>query len=98
MQTSYSIVKARNNFAALVRDAEQQHEPVRVTRRGQPVAVILSIQEYERLTQQLPKNDWMTSYLAWREKWNLDEIDLNPDEIWGEVRDKTPVREENPWL
>ncbi|MGB1250786.1 MAG: type II toxin-antitoxin system Phd/YefM family antitoxin [Candidatus Promineifilaceae bacterium] len=97
MQTSYSIVEARNNFAALVRNAEEQHKPVQVTRHGQSVAVILSMAEYERLTQQPPKANWLAAHLAWREKWRVDNWETESDP-WADVRDKTPAREENPWL
>lgn len=45
---SYSIAEARNNLARLVHVAEDG-EPVRLTRRGRPVAVLLSLGEYERL-------------------------------------------------
>jgi prevent-host-death family protein len=46
----HSITNARNNFASLVRAAEEGR-PVVVTRRGMPVAVVLSFREYEGLSQ-----------------------------------------------
>lgn len=95
---SYSIVEARNNFAALVRDAENSDTPVQVTRHGKPVVVILSMEEYERLKNPQPKRDWLTEHLAWRAEWGVDDMDFDPDEIWGDVRDKSPGREDNPWL
>jgi len=48
MDDGHSIAEARNNLARLVHAAEDG-EPVRLTRRGRPVAVILSLAEYERL-------------------------------------------------
>jgi len=48
MDDGHSIAEARNNLARLVHVAEDG-EPVRLTRRGKPVAVILSLTEYERL-------------------------------------------------
>jgi antitoxin Phd len=48
MDDGHSIAEARNNLARLVHIAEDG-EPVRLTRRGRPVAVILSLTEYERL-------------------------------------------------
>lgn len=97
MDSAYSIVDARNNFATLVRHAEQSREPVHVTRRGQAVVVILSAAEYERLKQH-PETDWLAGYQAWREKWGLETVSIDPDAIWGDVRDKTPLETENPWL
>ena len=48
MDNGYSIADARNNLARLVHIAEDG-EAVRLSRRGRPVAVILSLSEYERL-------------------------------------------------
>ncbi|MFH1531757.1 MAG: type II toxin-antitoxin system Phd/YefM family antitoxin [Pseudomonadota bacterium] len=48
MDDGHSIADARNNLARLVHIAEDG-EAVRLTRRGRPIAVILSLAEYERL-------------------------------------------------
>ena len=100
IDTTYSIAEARNQFAALIHDAENHNKPVHVTRRGRLVAVILSLDEYNRLKGEGPKRDFWASYLAWREKWSVEELDLDPDDIWADVRDRTPPRDEyeNPWL
>ena len=97
-QTTYSIAEARNQFTTLIRDAEETNQPVQVTRRGQPVAVILSAEEYARLLANKPKRDFWASYQQWRKKWDVDQLDINPEEIWGDVRDKTPAPDTNPWL
>jgi prevent-host-death family protein len=97
MQKTYSITEARNHFTDLVRKVEQSTKSVRVTRRGQPVAVILSVGEYERLLAQQPKRDFWTAYQQWRQKWNVDELDIDPDQIWEDVRDRTPAPDVNPW-
>jgi antitoxin Phd len=44
----YSIAEARDRLPALVHEVEE-NGPVELTRRGKPVAVVLSMQEYERL-------------------------------------------------
>jgi prevent-host-death family protein len=98
MTTTYSIAEARDRFAALIRQVEQAQSPVQVTRRGQPVAVILSQEEYETLLARPPQKDFWTAYLEWREKWDVDNMDIDPDEIWGDVRDRTPAPDANPWL
>lgn len=46
----YSIGEARNDFSAVVHEAERG--PVEITRNGEPVAVLLSIAEYRRLQGQ----------------------------------------------
>ena len=97
MATTYSIAEARNQFASLVRDAEENNQPVQVTRRGQPVAVILSAQEYARLLANQPERNFWAAYQDWRQKWQVSELDLDPDEIWGDVRDQTPAPDSDPW-
>lgn len=97
MTTTYSIAEARNQFAALVRNAEENNEPVQVTRRGQPVAVILSAEEYGRLLANQPERNFWAAYQDWRQKWNVSDLDIDPDEIWGDVREKTPAPDNDPW-
>jgi prevent-host-death family protein len=97
MTTSYSIAEARNQFAALVRDAEESNRPVQVTRRGQPVAVILSAEEYARLLANQPERDFWAAYEEWRQKWHVSELDMDPEEIWGDVRERTPAPDIDPW-
>ena len=46
--TEWPLQDAKNKFSALV-NAALDGEPQRVTRRGQPVVVVLSAKEYERL-------------------------------------------------
>lgn len=43
-----SIAEARHNLAALIHQAEQE-QPIEITRRGAPVAVLLSQRDYTRL-------------------------------------------------
>ena len=44
----WPLQDARNKFGAVV-DAAVAGEPQRVTRRGKPAVVVLSVEEYERL-------------------------------------------------
>jgi prevent-host-death family protein len=97
MTTTYSIAEARDQFAALIRNAEENHQPVQVTRRGQPVAVILSAEEYTRLLANQPERNFWAAYQEWRQKWNVPELDMDPDEIWGDVREQTPALDKDPW-
>jgi len=45
-----SIAEAKNQLPSLLRKAESG-EPIRITRRGRAVAVILSLAEYESLVE-----------------------------------------------
>ncbi len=91
---SYSVAEARNHFAEIVRDLEKTPR-VEVTRRGKPVAVLISVEEYERLCSKRP--DFWEAYQAFREEYDLESLDIDPDEIWGDVRDKSPGREVDWW-
>ena len=57
MNDAYSIAQAKNNLSALVHAAEQGH-PVRLTRRGKPVAVLISTEQYERIGKPRKKMEW----------------------------------------
>ena len=46
----YSLADARRNLAEVLDEVEVGAE-VRLTRRGKPVAVVVSVSEYDRLTQ-----------------------------------------------
>ena len=48
MLKSYSIAEAKNRLPEIVHQAEHE-SPIQLTRRGKPVAVLLSQGEYERL-------------------------------------------------
>ena len=46
----WALQDAKNRFSAVV-DAALSGQPQRVTRRGKPAVVVLSVTEYERLCQ-----------------------------------------------
>ena len=48
MTKSYSIVEARSRLSSVLREVERGAH-VELTRRGRPVAVVLSARDYERL-------------------------------------------------
>ncbi len=90
MLKSYSIAEARNHFAEIVRDLEHE-SPVQFTRRGEPVGILLSPREYARL--QKGKVDFWEAYLAFRQHLDEEGIDLNPDEIYADIRDRSAPQE-----
>ncbi|MBE2201578.1 MAG: type II toxin-antitoxin system Phd/YefM family antitoxin [Anaerolinea sp.] len=98
MTITCSIADARNQFAALIRQVEDEHMRVQVTRRGEPVAVILSQNEYEDLLAQRPKRDFWTAYQQWRQEWDVETWDEDENfDPFADVRDRSPGREVNPW-
>ena len=48
MSKQYSIAEARSNLPTIIDQAEAGQE-IELTRRGKPVAVVLSLREFERL-------------------------------------------------
>ena len=89
MPKQYSIAEARNHFTEIVRDVERE-AAVEVTRRGKPVAVLLSIQEYKRLSGE--KGGFWRAFTLFREQVNLQELDIEPNVFEG-LRDRSPGRE-----
>ena len=94
--TTYSIADARNKFTALIRDVEKTARPVEITRRGEPVVVILSTEEYARLLGQQKKQGFWQAYMDWRDKWQVDEWEEESDPF-ADVRDQSPGREIDLW-
>ncbi|MDP2308365.1 MAG: type II toxin-antitoxin system Phd/YefM family antitoxin [Pseudomonadota bacterium] len=73
MTRPYSIAEARDQLPALVHDAEQGGR-ISLTRRGKPVAVLISVAEYERLTA--GRTDFLGALTDFRSRHNLAELDL----------------------
>lgn len=49
MENQYTISEAKNSLPAIINSVEKGPS-VKLTRRGRPVAVLLSIKEYEKLS------------------------------------------------
>jgi prevent-host-death family protein len=88
MSKRVSIADARDNLPALVRSVEQG-QPVELTRRGKLVAVLVSSQDYEKLTNGPP--DLWAAIQKFRSEHDLAE--LNAEEVFENLRDRTPGRE-----
>ena len=86
-QRKLSIAETRKNLAAVVRSVEKG-EVVEVTRRGEPVAVLLSAKEYEGLTR--GAGDFWGAIRAFRESVDLEALHL--DDVYRDVRDRSPGR------
>lgn len=88
MIRKYSIAEARSRLPAIVDEAEAGVE-VELTRRGQPVAVVVSRREFERLRG--TRQHFGDAYRRFLEKHALDEIggeETSP----ASTRDRTPGR------
>ncbi len=89
MQKSFSIAEARHNLAALIHELE--HRPlIQLTRRGKPVAMLLSLREYERLVNS--SVGFWDAYTKFRASNDLAQLDIEPDIFQG-LRDQSAGRE-----
>jgi prevent-host-death family protein len=85
----YSLAEARDRLTAIVRDVEMT-AAVELTRRGKPVAVLLSIDEYRRLVS--PGSSYAMALDRFRSAVDLASLDLGPN-VFDGIRDDAPGRE-----
>ena len=90
MADQHSIADARRDLPMLVRKAERG-QTVELTRRGEWVAVLIGRHRYQQLVA--PMSSFEQTYRVFRIAVDLSELDLDPDEIFGGTRDRTPGRE-----
>ena len=88
MPEQYSISSARNRLPKLVHEVESG-SAVELTRRGKPVAMLLSIEEYRRMRAGKP--DFWEALSRFRKETDLEE--LGADEVWADVRDRSAGRD-----
>jgi prevent-host-death family protein len=89
MSKRYSIAEARHNLAAIVHEAERE-SPVELTRRGEPVAVLLSLEAYQRLLSK--EIHFWDAYTAFCNSIDLAQLNIEPS-LFEDVRDRSPGRE-----
>lgn len=85
----YSIAEARDHFPGIVHEAERGAD-IELTRRGRPVAMLISLAEYQRLTATRPTL-WETIE-AWRASVD-PEVFLKDGEELVAPRDRSPGRD-----
>lgn len=89
MTRQYSIAEARDHFAAIIHELDSTSS-VQVTRRGKPVAMLLSLAEYERLAA--VKSGFWSRFESFRSRVNVAELDIGAD-VFGDLRDESSGRE-----
>jgi len=65
VEKKYSIAEARQHLPAIVHEAERAGG-VRITRRGQVVARLVSEHEFQRLSRRKRRIDWGTMLIDMR--------------------------------
>ena len=86
-----SIAEAKNALTRLIYEAERG-EAIHITRRGKPVVVLVSEEEYERLKAGEQKKDVWQALQEWRAQVSFDWPELTPEEV-DSWRDRSPGRE-----
>jgi prevent-host-death family protein len=84
-----SVAEARQHFARLIERA-QQGKTIEITRRGEPVAVLLSASEYSAITGERPS--FIDAMRQVRERLGVDELEIGDAEFEG-LREESPGRE-----
>ena len=87
---SFSIAEAKNQLSKLVHDAEGG-APIELTRRGEPVAVLLSVSDYKRLTAD--KAAFWERFAQFRTDHRVDQLGIEPDVWLGGVRSASRSRD-----
>ena len=90
MTDRHSIAEARSNLPRLVREAERG-KAVELTRRGEPVAVLIGRRQFERLTSNY--RSFVEAYRDFSKEVDLAELGIDPDELFAGVREDTRGRE-----
>jgi len=86
----HSITEARRSLPSLVRAAESG-KAVELTRRGEPVAVLIGRQQYERLISKY--RGFSKAYGDFIRGIDLKELAIDPDEVFAGARDDTHGRD-----
>ncbi len=90
MDERHSIAEARRNLPRLIREAEHG-KTVELTRRGEPVAVLVGRRMFERLAA--GRRGFDEAYQDFARTFDLPELALDPDELFEGARDRIPGRE-----
>lgn len=89
MSEQVTIAQARHGLASLVRRLERLQR-IEITRRGKPVAVMLSWDAYQRLSRE-PVGFWQ-AYTDFRQETDLASLQIE-SEIFTGLRSQDPGRE-----
>ena len=89
MPRRMTTAQARREWAKVLRSAERG-TPVEVMRNGQPVAAVISIDQYRKLeeTRRETLSDVIAQFRA-----SVNPRDLEGPDPWADVRDRSPGRE-----
>ncbi|KAM3097856.1 type II toxin-antitoxin system Phd/YefM family antitoxin [Phormidesmis sp. 146-12] len=88
--TQYSITQMQENPEGVMQAVERE-KAIEITRQGKQVAVLLSVDEYRRLVGER-QSDLDVALAKFRQGLAEEELDIDPDEMFKDVRDRSPAR------
>ena len=89
MQKQFSIAEAKNRLPSIIHYVEKVPY-IKLTRRGKPVAVLLSIHEYERLSRKY--SGFWSALSRFRRNIRSEDIEISDTDFEG-LRDRGVGRE-----
>ena len=90
MTDSVSIADAKNTLPRLVHEVEAGSS-ITLTRRGKPVAVLISCAELDQLRGR--STSFSKAYAELCDRFDLEELAIDPDEIFTRQREPEGGRE-----
>ena len=89
MEKKYTIAEAKSNLPAIIHTVEDGPS-IKLTRHGKPVAVLLSIREYEQLAKK--KTGFWSALTKFRNILEKENIEIT-DKDFADLRDTSTGRE-----
>jgi cellobiose PTS system EIIB component len=89
--TQYSISQVQENPEGIIQTVERE-KAIEITQQGKQVAVLLSVAEYERLMEE-KSSGFGAALKKFRQELVEEGIDIDPDEVFKDVRDRSTGRE-----
>ena len=89
MKAQYTIAEAKNKLPSIVHSVEKG-SPVRLTRHGRPVAVLLSVSQYEKLSRGMA--GYWEALKSFRNQMKEEEVQIS-DADFENLRDESQGRE-----
>jgi prevent-host-death family protein len=87
--TKVSVAEARQNFARLIKRAEHGNA-IEITRRGEPVAVLLSASDYAAMTGE--RGSFAEAVRKVRDRLDVEDLGIG-DKDFDDLRDESPGRD-----
>lgn len=89
MTSNVSIAQAKRELSRLVNRAAYGHEVIILSSRGQPKAVLLGLEDYERLNAEGARGKIVKLGGLWKDSPEITEEDITQarHEMWGRLGD-----------